>query len=135
VRPLREIRTDESEAVGPEPSTQLAVDRTLLAHDRTMLAWIRTAASLISFGFSIYKFFDLQPYSASHRSFIGPQGFAMLMIGAGLFSLLVAAIQNKTAMTHLRQITDAVPQSSAAGLAAFMAVLGIVAMFAVLLRV
>ena len=25
-----------------------------------MMAWIRTATSLISFGFTIYKFFDLE---------------------------------------------------------------------------
>lgn len=39
-------------------STQLAVERTRLAHERTLMAWVRTAASLISFGFTIYKFFQ-----------------------------------------------------------------------------
>ena len=28
-----------------------------LAYERTMLAWIRTAVSLITFGFTLYKFF------------------------------------------------------------------------------
>jgi len=118
----------------PSTSTQLAVDRTRLAHDRTMLAWIRTAASLISFGFSIYKFFDLQPYAARHASFIGPHGFAVLMIAGGLLSLLLAALQNRDARTHLREITSAVPRSSAAALAVVIAVLGIVAMLAVVFR-
>ncbi len=39
-------------------STELALDRTYLAHDRTLMAWVRTATSLISFGFTIYKFFQ-----------------------------------------------------------------------------
>ena len=43
-----------------DTGTKLALDRTWLAHERTMLAWVRTAASLISFGFTIYKFFQLE---------------------------------------------------------------------------
>jgi putative membrane protein len=39
-------------------STALALDRTLLAYDRTLMAWVRTATSLISLGFTIYKFFQ-----------------------------------------------------------------------------
>ena len=49
-----------SPAVALDSGTKLAVDRTWLAHERTMLAWVRTAASLISFGFTIYKFFQLE---------------------------------------------------------------------------
>ena len=37
-------------------STELAFERTMLAHERTLMAWIRTAISMISFGFTIYKF-------------------------------------------------------------------------------
>jgi uncharacterized membrane protein YidH (DUF202 family) len=37
----------------------LAVERTRVAYDRTMLAWTRTATSLITFGFTIYKFFQI----------------------------------------------------------------------------
>ncbi len=42
----------------PSVSTVLATDRTRLAHDRTLMAWVRTSTSLISFGFTIYKFFQ-----------------------------------------------------------------------------
>jgi putative membrane protein len=38
-------------------NTQLSIERTMLAHERTLMAWVRTATSLISFGFTIYKFF------------------------------------------------------------------------------
>ena len=39
-------------------ATRLAVERTRLAYERTLMAWTRTATSLISFGFTIYKFFQ-----------------------------------------------------------------------------
>jgi len=39
-------------------STKLAIERTRLAHERTLMAWVRTATSLISFGFTVYKFFQ-----------------------------------------------------------------------------
>ena len=41
-------------------STQMALDRTWLAHERTLMAWVRTATSMISFGFTIYKFFEFE---------------------------------------------------------------------------
>ena len=40
-------------------NTRLAYERTFLAHERTLMAWVRTAGSLITFGSSIYKFFQL----------------------------------------------------------------------------
>ena len=45
--------------LGLDQSTKLAFDRTWVAYERTMLAWVRTATSLITFGFSIYKFFQI----------------------------------------------------------------------------
>jgi putative membrane protein len=32
--------------------------RTIMAADRTLMAWIRTSLSMLSFGFTIYKFLD-----------------------------------------------------------------------------
>jgi uncharacterized membrane protein YidH (DUF202 family) len=37
-------------------NTDLAFERTMLAYERTLMAWVRTAISLISFGFTLYKF-------------------------------------------------------------------------------
>ena len=41
-----------------DTSTKLAYDRTRLAYERTLMAWVRTGTSLITFGFTIYKFFE-----------------------------------------------------------------------------
>jgi hypothetical protein len=66
--------TAEATSSGPSVSTLLATDRTRLAHDRTLMAWVRTATSLISFGFTIYKFFQYMQEKGTpsqHRLF-GP---------------------------------------------------------------
>ena len=44
--------------VALDSGTRLAVDRTRLAYERTLMAWVRTSISLITFGFTIYKFFQ-----------------------------------------------------------------------------
>ncbi len=62
----------------------LAVERTRLAHERTLMAWVRTAVSLISFGFTIYKFFQLDLEKHQLHGLIGPRGFGLMMISIGL---------------------------------------------------
>ncbi|MDH5246777.1 MAG: DUF202 domain-containing protein, partial [Betaproteobacteria bacterium] len=48
------------QALGLDRNTALAVERTRVAYERTMMAWIRTATALITFGFSVYKFFEFE---------------------------------------------------------------------------
>jgi uncharacterized membrane protein YidH (DUF202 family) len=43
---------------GTDLNTKLARLRTFQASERTLMAWIRTAISMISFGFTIVKFFE-----------------------------------------------------------------------------
>ena len=43
-----------------DTATELAFDRTRAAYERTMMAWIRPATWLITFGFTIYKFFQIE---------------------------------------------------------------------------
>jgi len=40
----------------PRLPSDLGAQRTVMAADRTLMAWIRTALSMLSFGFTIYKF-------------------------------------------------------------------------------
>ena len=86
-------------------STKLAIDRTRLAHERTLMAWVRTAVSLISFGFTVYKFFqalqDDQGAAHVHR-LLGPREFALFLIAIGLISLVGATIQHRQEMQALR---------------------------------
>jgi putative membrane protein len=116
------------------PATRLAIQRTRIAFDRTMLSWIRTAASLITFGFTIYKLFELEKIAGPNKGRIGPRTFALVMISIGLISLLMAAVNNRQNIGMLRELDPTVPRSRAALLAALIAVLGILAMVAVIGR-
>src|SRR5262245_56020458 len=103
-------------------ATQLALERTRLAFERTLLAWIRTPVGLITFGFSVYKFFQYQRQTGTElpHHLIGPRGFAILMIGAGLFTLLFAAVEYAANIRRLRKQYGDVPRSMAMWLAALI---------------
>ena len=119
-------------------STMLAVERTRLAHERTLIAWLRTAISMISFGFTIYKFFQAQADhgAAAVKRLLGPREFALVMIGIGLVALVLAAYQHRQSMTRLRAESDriTVPISIGMVVAVLFSVLGALAFAAVLFR-
>jgi putative membrane protein len=68
-----------------------------------LIAWIRTATSLITFGFTIYKFFQIELARGGSRSdrLIGPTQFALFMILIGLVSLLLATLEHRRDMNAL----------------------------------
>ena len=76
-------------------NTRFSFERTLLSHERTVMSWVRTATSLITFGFTIYKFFQLELGTTGRpqvHHVITARTFAMIMIGTGLFALLAATV-------------------------------------------
>jgi putative membrane protein len=118
-------------------ATALAVERTRLAHERTLMAWVRTSVSLISFGFTIYKFFAYlrqseQASAAAHA--LSPRRFGMSMIVVGLFMLVVAAIQHRRDLKVLEERYGKGPRSLASIVALLVGALGILAFVGVLLR-
>src|SRR6266446_4106799 len=77
-------------------STELAYARTRAAYERTMMAWTRTATSLITFGFSVYKFFQFEkPTNGSENRLVGPREFALTLVSIGLVSLVLATLQHR----------------------------------------
>ena len=91
-----------------ERQTALSVERTFLSFERTLMAWLRTSLSLISFGFTIAKFFQ---YLAEQRGspVVGPLGRAwasdtvgLLMIAVGTSTMVLAIIQHRRRVTALR---------------------------------
>jgi putative membrane protein len=121
----------------PPDATQLAIDRTRLAFERTMMAWVRTATSLITFGFTVYKFFQFEKgTSESAQHLIGPREFALMMISVGILSLLLATFQHRQNMKILRVHYRGVhiPLSLAAVVGGLIALLGVLALTAVVLR-
>ena len=120
-----------------DASVRLSFERTMLSHERTLMAWIRTAVSLITFGFTIYKFFELElgaPMRDKGHQVLGARQFAGLMIVMGLLGLLLAAMQNRQHRQHLRKSGLATPLSYTTLAAVLIAALGVLALLAVIFR-
>jgi putative membrane protein len=117
-------------------TTILAVSRTRLAYERTLMAWIRTATSLITFGFSLYKFFQFEfsGKDVGKARLVGPREFALLMIVIGMASLLLATIENRRDLKALNEQYPGRSRSLARVIAGLVSVLGLTALFAVLFR-
>jgi len=115
----------------------MAVDRTRLAYERTLMAWLRTGVSLITFGFTIYKFFEefhqtQQIYRIT--GLFGARGFGFVMISIGLAMVLLATIQHVKTVRKLRTQYVDVPYSLAAIFAFLVSVLGILALLDIFVR-
>ena len=127
--------SNETSPSGPDRATHLAMERTRVAYERTMMAWIRTATSLITFGFSVYKFFELE----MKRTLMGPgaigsRGFGLALIGVGLLSLLLGTLEHGRDLRALGRDYPGMPRSSSRWLAIVIAVLGLFALAAVIVR-
>jgi putative membrane protein len=119
-----------------DTNTMLAVERTRIAYERTMMAWIRTATSLITFGFSVYKFFEFEMNKdlKAVPMLVGPRGFGLILIGIGLFSLVLGTLDHAGDMRALRQMYPGMTIRSKSALVALaVGGLGLLAMVAALL--
>lgn len=117
--------------------TDLAIERTILANDRTLMAWIRTAVSLISFGFTIYKFmqeFRKDEHAPRPDTFFTPRIVGMMLIGIGFLGLSFALIQYRSDMKRLRALSDLMSRSLTPVFAMLILVLGLMLFFAALFR-
>jgi putative membrane protein len=116
-------------------STRLAFDRTRAAFERTMMSWIRTATSLITFGFSVYKFFQLEiPGHVQRNRLIGPREFALMLVSIGLVSLLLATIQHRQDIVALEAQYPGKQRSLAVVVAGLLSILGLLALVAMIFR-
>lgn len=115
-------------------STRLAFDRTRAAYERTMMAWIRTATSLITFGFSIYKFFQIEEPAGRPNRLIGPRGFAFMLVSIGLFSLTIATFEYRQNIRTLGAQYAGKPRSLAVLVAALISIVGMFALVVIIFR-
>ena len=128
------MTTSESSASGLDP-TQMALDRTWLAHERTLMAWVRTATSMISFGFTIYKFFEFEKGARTGGDgFVTPRDFAMAMVSIGLIALLLATVAHRRDTRQLNELLGGRRRSLAQVVAALVCVFGILVFLAALFR-
>jgi putative membrane protein len=137
----------------PDKSTELSArrtgmsfQRTRMSADRTLMSFMRTSLSLISFGFTIHKFFQqLQeqrplPLARSSRTF----GEALIWLGIGTMALGI--LYHVMFMRGLRREREsmrreglihaesAFPPSGALVIAVLLLLLGVVAIVSIALR-
>ena len=127
---LSEHRTELS-----DKRTDLSFERTAMSYERTLMAWIRTATSMISFGFTIYKFFEeMASESNSPSKIFTPRVVGMTMILFGFIALLFAHIQHSIAVKKLRNDYPAIQRSISSILSVLILIFGFTLFMAALFR-
>ena len=121
--------------ISAQDSNQLAVERTIMAAERTLMSWTRTSISLISFGFTIYKFLQYmqEEGKAAIRDPNGPRNFGMALISVGVIALTVASIQYRQLQKKVKP-EKKLPLSLAVAVAWSIIVLGFFALANVVLQ-
>jgi putative membrane protein len=116
-------------------NTDLAFERTVLAYERTLMAWVRTATSMISFGFTIYKFFqEMSKVPNAPHGLFTPRIVGMLMIAFGFLSLLLAQTQHEIALKRLKQDYPNVQRSLSSVLSVLILLFGLALFLGALFR-
>jgi putative membrane protein len=128
---------DQSAQSVPELSVSARFDleRTRIAYENLMMSWIRTATSLITFGFSIYKFFQIEGQGNGHANrLISPRTFALVLVAIGLSALALATMEYRQNMRIVRAQYPKSPRSLSGVVAALISLLGIGALLAMIFR-
>ena len=115
-------------------STRFAFDRTRVAFERTMLSWIRTGTSLITFGFGVYKFFQIERKPSAQDYIIGPEAFGLILVGIGLVALALGTLEYQWNMRELSAGYAGKPSWLTMVFAGSIAILGILAFVVMLIR-
>ena len=83
---------------------KLALQRTALAQERTVMASARTSVSLISFGFTISKFFQqLREHEVVGGTGIATKRVGLWLIGIGTAYMLFSCIQHVMVRKELKE--------------------------------
>jgi len=83
----------------------MSFQRTRLSADRTLMSVIRTSLSLISFGFTIYQFFERMAQSNTISAGTGQaRRFGLSLVVLGLVMLLVGIGYDIAFMSGLRSL-------------------------------
>jgi putative membrane protein len=114
----------------------LALDRTRLAAERTLMAWVRTALSMISFGFTIYKFLQVVQEQSTLPVLRpqAPRNLGLTLIGIGTFAVIIACIQHWKYIKKLRPDQPYKPWDLTFIVASLIAFLGLLMFGSIILR-
>lgn len=94
----------------PRPQRALPADlgtlRTVMAADRTLMAWVRTALSMLSFGFTIYKFLETAAQQGALARPESPQRVGLFLAAMGTGAMVLGVISYWTTLKDLQRTED-----------------------------
>jgi putative membrane protein len=93
--------------------TDLAIMRTVMAADRSLMAWNRTGLSMLSFGFTLYKFllYVQQDISKAVLHSQGPRHLGVFLIGLGTACMVSGLIEYYNRLKKLGKESPVKPWS------------------------
>ena len=77
-----------------------------MAADRTLMAWVRTSLSMLSFGFTIYKFLESAVQSDQLARADSPQQVGLFLAGVGTLSMMLGVVSYWTTLKDLRRTEE-----------------------------
>lgn len=86
--------------------SDLGTMRTIMAADRTLMAWVRTSLSMLSFGFTIYKFLETAVKEDVVARTNSPQQVGLFLAGVGTASMVLGVVSYWTTLKDLRRTED-----------------------------
>jgi len=119
----------------PALPSDLGETRTIMAADRTLMAWIRTSLSMLSFGFTIYKFLETvasQP-GAIHSD--SPQRVGLFLTGMGVAAVVLGTFSYWTTLRDLRRVEAFRLGRPVLLMALIMSIAGVAMFFSIATRV
>src|SRR5262245_4919189 len=84
----------------------MAFQRTRMAADRTLMAVIRTSLSLISFGFTIFQFFQKLRDNLGGTAVDASRRFGLALLMLGVAMLVLGSIYHVLFMRGLRDVRE-----------------------------
>ena len=90
----------------PVLPSDLGLMRTIMAADRTLMAWVRTSLSMLSFGFTIYKFLETAAQQDTLLRPESPQRVGLFLVGMGTGSMVLGLISYWATLRDLKRTED-----------------------------
>jgi putative membrane protein len=112
----------------------LGAVRTVLAADRTLMAWLRTSLSMLSFGFTIYKFLETAAKAGALARPESPQKVGLFLVAMGTAAMVLGVIDYWVTVTHVRKTEAFRLGRSVLAMSLLLALAGVVLFMAIIER-
>ncbi|MGC8494284.1 MAG: YidH family protein [Syntrophobacteraceae bacterium] len=128
----------DSGSAGENEHMDLPYEQSRLSADRTLMSWIRTSLSMISFGFTIFKFFQYLKESATSYNIPAQRArnFGTALVSLGTILLILAIVEYIVFLRRLDRDSGKKFRISLAAVAAtLISLVGLLALFDLFLRI